>query len=335
MSAAAQQGASERVAAAAQATGERAAPGPRFPFPIPTGWFAVAFSDELPAGTVRAVRAFGRELVAWRGTDGVPHVFDAYCPHLGAHLGVGGRVEPGGLRCPFHAWLWDGAGRCVEVPYARKIPPKARIRAWPVCERANLLLVWHDASGALPWFEVPEVPELAGGAWTAPERREWIVRTCPQEMAENTVDEAHFRYVHGTHAVAKTESVTAEGAVFRVVSRNRVGTPRGEQTGRIEIETHGLGFGTTRFSGIADLLLVTAGLPVDAETMHMRLQFSVRRLPDSDATRGVGRAFLAEIERQFTQDVPIWEHKVYLPRPILCDGDGPIATLRRWARRFY
>jgi len=308
---------------------------PRFPFPIPTGWFPVAFSDELAPGAVRALRAFGRELVAWRGEDGAAHVFDAHCPHLGAHLGVGGRVEAGGLRCPFHAWLWDGTGRCAEVPYARKVPPKARIRAWTVREQANLVLAWHDAGGAEPWFELPAVPELGAPDWTVPERREWVVRSCPQEMAENTVDEAHFRYVHGTHAVAETESVEADGAVFRVVSRNRVGTPRGEQEGRIEIEAHGFGFGTTRFTGVADLLLVTTGTPLDDERVHMRLQFSVRRLADSDATRGVGRAFLAEIERQFAQDIPIWEHKTYLPRPILCDGDGPIAALRRWSRNFY
>jgi nitrite reductase/ring-hydroxylating ferredoxin subunit len=323
------------VSAAADGGESAPATAPRFPFPIPAGWFPVAFSDELAVGAVRALRAFGRELVAWRGEDGAPHVFDAHCPHLGAHLGVGGRVEAGGLRCPFHAWLWDGAGRCSEVPYARKIPAKARIRAWAVREHANLVLVWHDAAGAAPWFALPEVPELGAPAWTAPERREWIVRSCPQELAENTVDEAHFRYVHGTQAVAETESVSADGAVLRVVSRNRVATPRGEQAGRIEIEAHGLGFGTTRFSGIADLLLVTTGTPIDEERVHMRLQFSVRRLLDSDATRGVGRAFLAEIERQFTQDIPIWEHKVYLPRPILCDGDGPIAALRRWSRQFY
>jgi 3-ketosteroid 9alpha-monooxygenase subunit A len=312
-----------------------AAAAPRFPFPVPSGWFPVAFSDEITPGAVRALRVFGRDLVAWRGEDGAAHVFSAYCPHLGAHLGHGGRVEAGGLRCPFHAWLWEGSGRCAEVPYARKVPPKARIRAWPVDERANLLLVWHDAAAAPPRFALPDLPELASREWTEPERREWIVRSCPQEMAENTVDGAHFRYVHGAHAVAETESVEARGPLLRVVSRNRVGTPRGEQEGRIEIAAYGLGFGTTRFSGVADLLLVTAGTPIDEEHVHMRLQFSVRRLPDSDATRGLGRAFLAEIERQFTQDIPIWEHKAYLPRPILCDGDGPIATLRRWARQFY
>jgi 3-ketosteroid 9alpha-monooxygenase subunit A len=49
----------------------------------------------------------------------------------------------------------------------------------------------------------------------------------------------------------------------------------------------------------------------------------------------VGRAFVAEIDRQFGQDIPIWENKIHLPRPLLCDGDGPIALLRSWARQFY
>jgi hypothetical protein len=67
----------------------------------------------------------------------------------------------------------------------------------------------------------------------------------------------------------------------------------------------------------------------------MRLGLSVRRLGSVDATRGVGRAFVAEIERQFAQDIPIWEHKTFLERPNLCDGDGPIGALRRWSRQFY
>ena len=39
-------------------------------------------------------------------------------------------------------------------------------------------------------------------------------------------------------------------------------------------------------------------------------------------------ALIAEIARQVEQDIPIWEHKLYRPTPILCDGDGPIAKYR-------
>lgn len=308
---------------------------PRFPFPMPNGWFAVCFGDDLAPGTVRPAHYFGRELVVLRGEDGVARVFDAYCPHLGAHLGHGGRVAGDGIRCPFHGWRYDGSGRCVEIPYAKRIPPQARLRAWPVLEKNGLVFVWRHAEGAPPAWPIPAVPELADEAWTRPERREWVVRSVSQEMAENTVDRAHFRFVHGTQGIAETESAEIQGHVLRVVSTNRVATPRGEQRGRIEIEAHGFGLGVTRFSGIAELLVVTSGAPIDGERTHTRLQLAVKKLPDSDATRGVGGAFLAEVERQFTQDIPIWENKAHLEHPLLVEGEGEIALVRRWARQFY
>ena len=100
----------------------------RIPLPhSPNGWFKVVFSDELAVGDVRAIHQFGRDLVVFRGEDGAAHVLDAYCPHLGAHLGVGGKVVGNAIQCPFHGWRWDGAGACTDVPYAKKIPALARI----------------------------------------------------------------------------------------------------------------------------------------------------------------------------------------------------------------
>src|SRR5471030_77422 len=53
----------------------------------PMGWFAMCYSDELAARQVKPVRYFGKELVVWRGEDGQARVLDAYCRHLGAHMG--------------------------------------------------------------------------------------------------------------------------------------------------------------------------------------------------------------------------------------------------------
>lgn len=89
----------------------------RFPFPAsPVGWFAVASSDEVRPGTVIPVSAFGRELVVWRAGDGMARVADAYCPHLGAHLGHDARVEGANLVCPFHGWCYDLGAQ--DVPRA-------------------------------------------------------------------------------------------------------------------------------------------------------------------------------------------------------------------------
>src|SRR5690606_7988267 len=104
----------------------------RFPFGIPFGWYPVAWSFELEKGGVLRRHYFSRELVVFRGESGEAFVLDAYCPHVGAHLGVGGRVEGETLRCPFHGWRFSGAGECVEIPYAKRTPGSARAFAFPV-----------------------------------------------------------------------------------------------------------------------------------------------------------------------------------------------------------
>lgn len=57
----------------------------------------------------------------FRGHSGTAYVVDAYCPHLGASLAVGGRVVGSCIECPFHGWQFQGKdGKCVRIPYADK-----------------------------------------------------------------------------------------------------------------------------------------------------------------------------------------------------------------------
>lgn len=47
------------------------------------------------------------------------HIFDAYCPHLGANLGVGGIVKGDCIECPFHQWSFRASdGECTNIPYS-------------------------------------------------------------------------------------------------------------------------------------------------------------------------------------------------------------------------
>ena len=101
----------------------------------PTGWFQVAWSAELGVREVRRMRYFGRDLVAWRADSGDVTVMDAYCGHLGAHLGYGGHVEGDRIACPFHGWEWNREGRNVCIPYQDRPNRGRRIRTFPVVER--------------------------------------------------------------------------------------------------------------------------------------------------------------------------------------------------------
>jgi phenylpropionate dioxygenase-like ring-hydroxylating dioxygenase large terminal subunit len=108
------------------------------PSPYPHGWYRLALSSEVRHDRLLTVRAFGSEIVLFRDRAGKVSALDAWCPHLGAHLGDG-RVVDGEVRCAFHGWCFDSTGRCVSIPHARRIPHRAYTRAWRVDERAGIV----------------------------------------------------------------------------------------------------------------------------------------------------------------------------------------------------
>src|SRR5262249_27077819 len=110
--------------------------------PFPRGWFRVGASADFRYGTVQPLHYFGVDLVAFRTRDGKLHVLDAHCPHLGAHLGHGGRMKGDTVECPLHGWQWNGEGRCEAIPYSDRIPLNAPLRTWPVQEVAGQVLVF-------------------------------------------------------------------------------------------------------------------------------------------------------------------------------------------------
>jgi nitrite reductase/ring-hydroxylating ferredoxin subunit len=293
----------------------------RFPFPVPNGWFVVAEAADLGPGEVRALFYFGRDLVLYRTEDGAPRVVDAHCPHLGAHLGVGGKVEGDCLRCPFHGWAFDGAsGVCVEIPYgtATRIPARAATRAYPTIERNGMVWAWYHAEDAEPFYEVPEVPEFADEEWSPIIVRDFEVAAAAQDMAENNVDYAHFRYVHGTDAIPEDE-FHVEGTYKRAVGLD----------GNFVREGFGLGLGVIRVKGYVTFLSSTT--PIDEESVHVRWVFTAPVANGPEAALQAADSFCDGV----SQDIPIWENKVYQDRPVLTRSERPIIEHRRWARQFY
>jgi nitrite reductase/ring-hydroxylating ferredoxin subunit len=311
----------------------------RFPYytAYPFAWYRACHSEDLAPGAVLPLRYLGRDLVAWRGEDGAPHVMDAYCPHLGAHLGVGGRVEGCELVCPFHWWRFGADGANTRVPYEGTRHPNARIPSYPTIERAGLVLFWYHPTGAAPLWEIPELDVYGAPGWTPYDRALWTVR-CPwQEMAENGPDFIHLRTVHGAADVPELESYDLDGYVTRLRARVNFATPRGPQAGRIDTDSWGPGFSLARFSGILDACFVSAQTPIDFEWTEVSFNYMVRvgEGPDAERRARIGAALVADLKRQEAEDILIFDHKIYQPAPRLSRADGPIARFRKWAAQFY
>ena len=303
--------------------------------PIPNGWFAVAFSRDLVPGEVQAITYFDQDLVLFRNRDGVARVLDAYCPHIGAHLGEGGRVMGDTVRCPFHGWQFSGeTGQCTTIPYCDRIPPAARVRAWDVVEKNEMIFVWHHAEGKPPEWDFPVAPELGHEDWTESRVMLLDVPVHSQDMHENNLDPVHFQFVHGMLETPPTEVQYGEdGRYTRIEHTSEQETPMGSFEMTLVRESWGLGLSSVRSIGIpgAGLLMYSSTSPVTANRTHSRWVFTVtKNLADL-----AGEEWITNLSAGVQDDMRIWKNKVHRAEPVLCEADKELSEFRKWVKQFY
>jgi nitrite reductase/ring-hydroxylating ferredoxin subunit len=313
---------------------------PRLPYP--DGWFAVAFADELPPGRVLRRRFMGGDLVVYRTRRGVVRVVEPYCPHLGAHLGHGGRVEGEEIVCPFHHFAFGVDGRCVRTGYGTR-PPAMRLVQREVQEVNGAILVWHHAGGAPPTWEV--APQSMDG-FPTPFRHQTTLVDHPQEVVENAVDTGHIGPLHGYRNAYVRQPFMADGPLFTYAASGERAFPlAGSVDVLFDFVVHGLGhiWATAAIPRLRAAAVFQA-MTTPLDPVHVQIRFGAALRVDKGTTNAPSQLLLSRLltaalgpvfRRDLGQDFPVWEHKAYLDQPRLAKGDGPIAAYRRWARQFY
>jgi phenylpropionate dioxygenase-like ring-hydroxylating dioxygenase large terminal subunit len=299
--------------------------------PFPFGWYVVCYSDELAVGEVKPVRYFARELVVWRGDDGKARVLDAYCRHFGAHMGYGGRVTGNDLECQFHAWTYDGSGAVTSIPYAKTIPPQAKrancVQSWPVVERNGFVWIWYHPEGKAPLWEIDTYPEVGAAGWTPMRKFEWRVYNTVRNLFDNTLDTAHFLYVHRVASFPETE-IVVDGHYLTSTARAKMGTTKGVVDGAIVTRSMAPGQGCVRFEGISETLLINALTPIEKDEVHARFAFIQPEAEAEWPMGGLARAVIRDICKQFDLDKTIWDRLRFEEQPLFCDGDVPVMVAR-------
>lgn len=302
---------------------------------IPNGWYAVAWSSDLGPGEVRRIYYFEEEMVLFRTRTGQARVLSAFCPHLGAHLAEGGRVVGESVRCPFHAWQYDGqSGKCVEIPYCERIPNNARVRAWEVSERNGMIFVWHHAEQKPSDWEVPEIAQLSDPEWSEPRTFEIEVPIHMQDMAENNLDPVHFQVVHSSLRVPETKIEFAEdGRFMHAVSYSEQETPHGTFKMELLRDSWCLGMSSVESSGIpgAGLYMFSSTSPVDRHNSVSRWTMTATQ----NMVDTAGEEWFNGITSGVNDDLRIWGNKIHRQTPVLCEADQLLGEFRRWVRQFY
>src|SRR5438067_1647383 len=90
-------------------------------------WYPIAASSQLEQHGTMPVKILGESLVLYRDRGGELGLVADRCPHRAAGM-IYGVPEESGLRCAYHGWRFDAAGRCVEQPFEEKVDAASNLR---------------------------------------------------------------------------------------------------------------------------------------------------------------------------------------------------------------
>ncbi len=177
-------------------------------------WYPVGVASELtPEKPTQMVRILGETLVLFRDTKGRVGLLADRCSHRGASLCYG-RVEKRGIACPYHGWLYDTKGNCLETPpepAESKFRLTVKHKAYPVQKLVGLYWAYM---GPHP---VPLMPKY--DVWVRKDGTRTITIQ-PQldcnwlQAMENSVDPAHLQILHqetARDALARNVASTTRG----------------------------------------------------------------------------------------------------------------------------
>ena len=274
---------------------------------------------------------------------------NAYCPHLGANLGLHGKVVGDCIECPFHGWTFDENGKCVSVPYGngKNIPTTAKTKVWTSLEKNKFIYFWYHANDEEPHWEPTQVNGVDNNSYSIHATAEHFIDVHIQDIAENGVDLAHFNRIHG---VTKIFGIPL--LYWTYGGRIEVGEGKESHICRYPLTSTLVLFGwKTPYSLDISIqqdgpssFFTTFWLPILGNFYVYHAPLPVKPMQQKMQTcvfgkwwvpKFIGKLILKEAGTQIDNERHIWAYKRYVQNPVLVNGDGKVGSFRRFFSQFY
>jgi phenylpropionate dioxygenase-like ring-hydroxylating dioxygenase large terminal subunit len=158
-------------------------------------WQPVAFVRDL-GDVPRRIRIMGEDLVVFRDRSGRIGLLQLHCTHRGTSLEFG-VIQPRGIRCCYHGWVFDVDGRILETPGE---PADSTLRhrlcqgAYPTLEFCGLVFAYMGPPEAKPVFTMYDTFDVLGlelhpaAQFSMP--CNWL------QVKDNAMDPVHTSFLH-------------------------------------------------------------------------------------------------------------------------------------------
>jgi len=175
-------------------------------------WYIAAMPDEV-----------GRELLSrwilnepillYRNEAGAPVALRDICPHRNLPLSEGVLLGDT-IRCGYHGLEFGPDGKCTQIPAQPNIPPRFRVRSYPVVEKWRWVWIWMGDPDLADESRIPDFHWNDDPDWT-PTGGHFYIRCDYGLLVDNLLDLSHETFVHaltiGNAAVAETPVRTESG----------------------------------------------------------------------------------------------------------------------------
>ena len=158
-------------------------------------WWPVTFGSLVQGKRPKKVRLLGEDFVVFRDGGGRLGMIEPNCAHRRAPMEYG-RVEADGIRCCYHGWKFDTAGRCLETPCEEpgsNLKDRVSMKAYPVQEVAGLVFAYiGDAPAPLiPKYDLlVHESNATRYVYGNANNCNWV------QTAENAADASHINWLH-------------------------------------------------------------------------------------------------------------------------------------------
>ena len=163
---------------------------------IKNAWYVAAWdhevTDEVPFGRT----ILNEPVVLYRTKEGKVAAVEDRCCHRIYPLSKG-RMNEGRIQCGYHGMIFDETGACVDVPWQKNVPKKAKVRAYPVVEQAHWIWIWMGDPALANPDEITDFHWLDDPDWGA-KGTVFHVKCDYKLIVENLLDLTHLAYVHQT-----------------------------------------------------------------------------------------------------------------------------------------